>query len=117
MGIAAELVEALEQCVNGKIIAPDYLQSICSRLVLFGSPTEETLKVIDSCSFWKSPVGNERLISHPVRQPQLPMSTSQGQPIQPLNYAMIKRNLLGLTDRYELTCLPLQPPAQRPALY
>lgn len=45
VGIAAELVEALEQCVNGKMIAPDYLQSICSRLVLFGPPNSEEVKV------------------------------------------------------------------------
>ena len=31
IGIAAELVDSLERCVRGQMIAPEYLQDICGR--------------------------------------------------------------------------------------
>ncbi|XP_071946131.1 lisH domain-containing protein ARMC9-like isoform X2 [Antedon mediterranea] len=32
IGITAELVDSLENCINGKMVTPEYLQTVCARL-------------------------------------------------------------------------------------
>ncbi|XP_031574195.1 lisH domain-containing protein ARMC9-like [Actinia tenebrosa] len=43
IGIAAELVDSLEDCVRGKMVTPEYLQGICMRL--FSNATHESIDV------------------------------------------------------------------------
>ncbi|XP_072030947.1 lisH domain-containing protein ARMC9-like isoform X2 [Amphiura filiformis] len=43
IGITAELVDSLEQCINGNMVTPEYLQTVCSRL--FSNQLRESVDV------------------------------------------------------------------------
>ena len=92
IGVAAELVDSLEDAVRGKMVTPEYLQDICMRL--FSPSVRESLDVSKpgtASSMLRASVVNDELPS---------LSASVDVPYkQTLDYDKIKMNLLSLPER------------------
>lgn len=92
IGVAAELVDSLEDAVRGKMVTPEYLQDICMRL--FSPSVRESLDVSKpgtASSMLRASVVNDELPS---------LSASVDIPYkQTLDYDKIKMNLLSLPER------------------
>uniref|UniRef100_A0A3B3WPB6 LisH domain-containing protein ARMC9 n=1 Tax=Poecilia mexicana TaxID=48701 RepID=A0A3B3WPB6_9TELE len=98
IGITAELVDSLEATVSGKMISPEYLQSVCVRL--FSSQMRQS--AVQSTDFTRPgtvrTTHNHSYFSHP-RPKEVPMLPS-------LDYDKLKNDLVVGSDR--LKCLLLQ---------
>ena len=92
IGVAAELVDSLEDAVRGKIVTPEYLQDICMRL--FSPSVRESLDVSKpgtASSMPRASVINDEL---PRLFARVDVSYKQS-----LDYKKIKMNLLSLPER------------------
>eukprot|EP00051_Salpingoeca_urceolata_P015823 m.207063 g.207063 ORF g.207063 m.207063 type:complete len:831 (-) comp18511_c0_seq4:168-2660(-) len=82
VGIAAELVEALESCLRGRMVTPSYLQDVAERLNVFGSQTLEPLTTIP-----------------PPTQQVLQRRVVLSKKLCTLDFDKINRDLRSLTER------------------
>ncbi|XP_020624050.1 lisH domain-containing protein ARMC9-like isoform X2 [Orbicella faveolata] len=92
IGVAAELVDSLEDTVRGKMVTPEYLQDICIRL--FASSAGESLDV-------SKPGTASSILRASLVNDGLPgLSESVDVPYRPsLDYEKIKNHLLTLPER------------------
>lgn len=92
IGVAAELVDSLEDTVRGKMVTPEYLQDICMRL--FAPSVGESLDVSKpgtASSMLRASVANDGLPG---------LLASVDVPYKPsLDYEKIKKDLLTLPER------------------
>uniref|UniRef100_A0A7N6AA00 LisH domain-containing protein ARMC9 n=1 Tax=Anabas testudineus TaxID=64144 RepID=A0A7N6AA00_ANATE len=90
IGITAELVDSLEATVSGKMISPEYLQSVCVRL--FSSQMRQS--VVHSTDFTRPGTASSMLRASiaPQRSKEVPMLPS-------LDYEKLKKDLLEGSDR------------------
>ncbi|XP_040897066.1 lisH domain-containing protein ARMC9 isoform X3 [Toxotes jaculatrix] len=90
IGITAELVDSLEATVSGKMISPEYLQSVCVRL--FNSQMRQS--VVQSTDFTRPGTASSMLRASiaPQRSKDVPMLPS-------LDYEKLKKDLVEGTDR------------------
>ncbi|XP_054907215.1 lisH domain-containing protein ARMC9 isoform X2 [Poeciliopsis prolifica] len=97
IGITAELVDSLEATVSGKMISPEYLQSVCVRL--FSSQMRQS--AVQSTDFTRPGTASSMLRASIAlqRHKEVPMLPS-------LDYDKLKNNLVVGSDR--LKCLLLQ---------
>uniref|UniRef100_A0A3P9NMS0 LisH domain-containing protein ARMC9 n=1 Tax=Poecilia reticulata TaxID=8081 RepID=A0A3P9NMS0_POERE len=96
IGITAELVDSLEATVSGKMISPEYLQSVCVRL--FSSQMRQS--AVQSTDFTRPGTASSMLRASIALQPkEVPMLPS-------LDYDKLKNDLVVGSDR--LKCLLLQ---------
>ncbi|XP_067370792.1 lisH domain-containing protein ARMC9 isoform X2 [Channa argus] len=90
IGITAELVDSLEATVSGKMISPEYLQSVCARL--FSSQMRQS--VVQSTDFTRPGTASSMLRASiaPQRSKEVPMLPS-------LDYEKLKTDLVEGADR------------------
>ncbi|XP_028443077.1 lisH domain-containing protein ARMC9 isoform X3 [Perca flavescens] len=90
IGITAELVDTLEATVSGKMISPEYLQSVCVRL--FSSQMRQS--VVQSTDFTRPGTASSMLRASiaPQRAKEVPMLPS-------LDYEKLKKDLVEGSDR------------------
>ncbi|XP_044056316.1 lisH domain-containing protein ARMC9 isoform X2 [Siniperca chuatsi] len=90
IGITAELVDSLEATVSGKMISPEYLQSVCVRL--FSSQMRQS--VVQSTDFTRPGTASSMLRASiaPQRSKEVPMLPS-------LDYEKLKKDLVEGPDR------------------
>uniref|UniRef100_A0A4W6D922 LisH domain-containing protein ARMC9 n=1 Tax=Lates calcarifer TaxID=8187 RepID=A0A4W6D922_LATCA len=90
IGITAELVDSLEATVSGKMISPEYLQSVCVRL--FSSQMRQS--VVQSTDFTRPGTASSMLRASiaPQRPKEVPMLPS-------LDYEKLKKDLVEGSDR------------------
>uniref|UniRef100_A0A673XVL7 LisH domain-containing protein ARMC9 n=1 Tax=Salmo trutta TaxID=8032 RepID=A0A673XVL7_SALTR len=108
IGVTAELVDSLEATVSGKMISPEYLQSVCVRL--FSSQLRQS--AAQSIDFTRPGTGyysmspyddgyvsfTEVFIHFVLRPKEVPLLPS-------LDYDKLKRDLLGGSDRLKALLL------------
>lgn len=87
IGIAAELVDSLEDTIRGKMISSEYIQDICTRL--FSAPTQQSVDV------WKPGTTSNMLRASIVKTSQSMDHSSQ----LPLDFEKIKSGLTTLPER------------------
>ncbi|MED6251219.1 LisH domain-containing protein armc9 [Ataeniobius toweri] len=97
IGITAELVDSLEATVSGKMISPEYLQSVCVRL--FSSQMRQS--GVQSTDFMRPGTASSMLRASiaPQKPKEVPMLPS-------LDYEKLRKDLVDGSDR--LRCLLLQ---------
>ncbi|XP_026178965.1 lisH domain-containing protein ARMC9 isoform X2 [Mastacembelus armatus] len=90
IGITAELVDSLEATVSGKMISPEYLQSVCVRL--FSNQMRQS--VVQSTDFTRPGTASSMLRASiaPQRSKEVPMLPS-------LDYEKLKKDLVEGSDR------------------
>ncbi|XP_054458520.1 lisH domain-containing protein ARMC9 isoform X2 [Anoplopoma fimbria] len=90
IGITAELVDSLEATVSGKMISPEYLQSVCVRL--FSSQMRRS--VVQSTDFTRPGTASSMLRASiaPQKPKEVPMLPS-------LDYEKLKKDLVEGSDR------------------
>uniref|UniRef100_A0A8K9X1L0 LisH domain-containing protein ARMC9 n=1 Tax=Oncorhynchus mykiss TaxID=8022 RepID=A0A8K9X1L0_ONCMY len=96
IGVTAELVDSLEATVSGKMISPEYLQSMCVRL--FSSQLRQS--AAQSIDFTRPGTASSLLRASivPQRPKEVPLLPS-------LDYDKLKRDLLGGSDRLKALLL------------
>uniref|UniRef100_A0AAZ3QN26 LisH domain-containing protein ARMC9 n=1 Tax=Oncorhynchus tshawytscha TaxID=74940 RepID=A0AAZ3QN26_ONCTS len=96
IGVTAELVDSLEATVSGKMISPEYLQSVCVRL--FSSQLRQS--AAQSIDFTRPGTASSLLRASivPQRPKEVPLLPS-------LDYDKLKRDLLGGSDRLKALLL------------
>uniref|UniRef100_W5MBW3 LisH domain-containing protein ARMC9 n=1 Tax=Lepisosteus oculatus TaxID=7918 RepID=W5MBW3_LEPOC len=96
IGVTAELVDSLEATVNGKMITPEYLQSICVRL--FSNQMRQS--VAQSIDFTRPGTASSML------RASIPTPKSKDVPLLPsLDYEKLKKDLIYGTDRLKALLL------------
>uniref|UniRef100_A0A8B9UNH3 LisH domain-containing protein ARMC9 n=1 Tax=Anas zonorhyncha TaxID=75864 RepID=A0A8B9UNH3_9AVES len=90
IGVTAELVDSLEATVNGKMITPEYLQSVCVRL--FSNQMRQS--VAQSIDFTRPGTASTMLRASiaPVKMQDVPLLPS-------LDYEKLKKDLITGSDR------------------
>ncbi|NXG10326.1 ARMC9 protein, partial [Sakesphorus luctuosus] len=90
IGVTAELVDSLEATVNGKMITPEYLQSVCVRL--FSNQMRQS--VAHSIDFTRPGTASTMLRASlaPVKMQDVPLLPS-------LDYEKLKKDLMAGNDR------------------
>ncbi|KAF1557984.1 LisH domain-containing protein ARMC9, partial [Eudyptes schlegeli] len=90
IGVTAELVDSLEATVNGKMITPEYLQSVCVRL--FSNQIRQS--VAHSIDFTRPGTASTMLRASlaPVKMQDVPLLPS-------LDYEKLKKDLVTGNDR------------------
>ncbi|XP_019328425.1 PREDICTED: lisH domain-containing protein ARMC9 [Aptenodytes forsteri] len=90
IGVTAELVDSLEATVNGKMITPEYLQSVCVRL--FSNQMRQS--VAHSIDFTRPGTASTMLRASlaPVKMQDVPLLPS-------LDYEKLKKDLVTGNDR------------------
>uniref|UniRef100_A0A3Q3JMU6 LisH domain-containing protein ARMC9 n=1 Tax=Monopterus albus TaxID=43700 RepID=A0A3Q3JMU6_MONAL len=90
IGITADLVDSLEATVSGKMISPEYLQTVCVRL--FSSQMRQS--VVQSTDFTRPGTASSMLRASiaPQRSKEVPMLPS-------LDYEKLKKDLVEGSDR------------------
>ncbi|XP_009321867.1 PREDICTED: lisH domain-containing protein ARMC9 [Pygoscelis adeliae] len=90
IGVTAELVDSLEATVNGKMITPEYLQSVCVRL--FSNQIRQS--VAHSIDFTRPGTASTMLRASlaPVKMQDVPLLPS-------LDYEKLKKDLVTGSDR------------------
>ncbi|NWS76321.1 ARMC9 protein, partial [Crotophaga sulcirostris] len=90
IGVTAELVDSLEATVNGKMITPEYLQSVCARL--FSNQMRQS--VAQNIDFTRPGTSSGECLSH------LHCRRVQDVPLLPsLDYEKLKKDLVTGNDR------------------
>nr|XP_046247558.1 lisH domain-containing protein ARMC9 isoform X3 [Scatophagus argus] len=109
IGITAELVDSLEATVSGKMISPEYLQSVCVRL--FSSQMRQS--VVQSTDFTRPGTGyysmspyDDGYASSMLRASIAPQRPKEVPMLPSLDYEKLKKDLVEGPDR--LRCLLLQ---------
>uniref|UniRef100_UPI00398EFF81 lisH domain-containing protein ARMC9 isoform X2 n=1 Tax=Pristiophorus japonicus TaxID=55135 RepID=UPI00398EFF81 len=110
IGVTAELVDSLEATVNGKMITPEYLQSVCVRL--FSNQMRQSMaQSIDFTRpgtdvYIKNPFNSERSASSMLRASIVPTTKSKDVPLLPsLDYEKLKNDLTCENDRLKALLL------------
>ncbi|XP_039344584.1 lisH domain-containing protein ARMC9 isoform X1 [Mauremys reevesii] len=90
IGVTAELVDSLEATVNGKMITPEYLQSVCVRL--FSNQMRQS--IAHSIDFTRPGTASTMLRASlaPVKIQEVPLLPS-------LDYEKLKKDLVSGSDR------------------
>uniref|UniRef100_UPI003AAFEEDE lisH domain-containing protein ARMC9 isoform X2 n=1 Tax=Centroberyx gerrardi TaxID=166262 RepID=UPI003AAFEEDE len=90
IGITAELVDSLEATISGKMISPEYLQSVCVRLI----SSQMRQSVAQSTDFTRPGTASSLLRASiaPQRPKEVPMLPS-------LDYEKLKKDLVEGSDR------------------
>ncbi|XP_059507093.1 lisH domain-containing protein ARMC9 isoform X2 [Stegostoma tigrinum] len=97
IGVTAELVDSLEATVNGKMITPEYLQSVCVRL--FSNQMKQS--VAQSIDFTRPGTASSML-----RASVVPAMKSKDVPLLPsLDYEKLKNDLVYGNDRLKALLL------------
>ncbi|XP_060690101.1 lisH domain-containing protein ARMC9 isoform X2 [Hemiscyllium ocellatum] len=97
IGVTAELVDSLEATVNGKMITPEYLQSVCVRL--FSNQMRQS--VAQSIDFTRPGTASSML-----RASIVPTMKSKDVPLLPsLDYEKLKNDLVHGNDRLKALLL------------
>ncbi|KAJ7993439.1 hypothetical protein DPEC_G00272450 [Dallia pectoralis] len=93
--VTAELVDSLEDTVRGKMVSPEYLQSVCLRL--FSNQSQSSVQSVD---FTRPGTASSmlRASTAPTRPKEVPLLPS-------LDYVKLKRDLLGGSDRLKALVL------------
>ncbi|XP_073531379.1 lisH domain-containing protein ARMC9 isoform X2 [Phyllobates terribilis] len=96
IGVTAELVDSLEATVNGKLITPEYLQTVCTRL--FNSQLRQS--AAQSIDFTRPGTASSMLRASiaPMRPQEVPLLPS-------LDYEKLKKDLLYGSDRLKTLLL------------
>uniref|UniRef100_A0A3P8XKD3 LisH domain-containing protein ARMC9 n=1 Tax=Esox lucius TaxID=8010 RepID=A0A3P8XKD3_ESOLU len=94
--VTAELVDSLEDTVRGKMVSPEYLQSVCLRL--FSNHLRQSS--VQSVDFTRPGTASSmlRASTAPLRPQEVPLLPS-------LDYDKLKRDLLGGSDRLKALLL------------
>ncbi|XP_068445584.1 lisH domain-containing protein ARMC9 isoform X2 [Clinocottus analis] len=102
IGITAELVDSLEATVSGKLISPEYLQSVCVRL--FSSQMRQS--VVHSTDFTRPGTGyysmspyDDGYASSMLRASIVPQKSKEVPMLPSLDYEKLKTDLVGGSDR------------------
>ncbi|XP_062901773.1 lisH domain-containing protein ARMC9 isoform X3 [Mobula hypostoma] len=110
IGVTAELVDSLEATVNGKMITPEYLQSVCVRL--FSKQIRQNMaQSIDFTRpgtdvYIKSPCNSEGSASSMLRASIVPTMNSNDVPLlASLDYEKLKNDLICGNDRLKALLL------------
>ncbi|XP_072897293.1 lisH domain-containing protein ARMC9 isoform X1 [Hemitrygon akajei] len=110
IGVTAELVDSLEATVNGKMITPEYLQSVCVRL--FSKQMRQNMaQSIDFTRpgtdvYIKSPCNSEGSASSMLRASIVPTMNSNDVPLlASLDYEKLKNDLICGNDRLKALLL------------
>ncbi|XP_078063544.1 lisH domain-containing protein ARMC9 isoform X5 [Mustelus asterias] len=110
IGVTAELVDSLEATVNGKMITPEYLQSVCVRL-FSNQMRQNVAQSIDFTRpgtdvYFKSPCHSEGSASSMLRASIVPTTKSKDVPLLPsLDYEKLKNDLIYGNDRLKALLL------------
>ncbi|XP_078420049.1 lisH domain-containing protein ARMC9 isoform X2 [Cetorhinus maximus] len=97
IGVTAELVDSLEATVNGKMITPEYLQSVCVRL--FSNQMRQSMA--QSIDFTRPGTASSML-----RASIVPTTKSKDVPLLPsLDYEKLKNDLIYGNDRLKALLL------------
>ncbi|XP_068137383.1 lisH domain-containing protein ARMC9 isoform X2 [Hyperolius riggenbachi] len=96
IGVTAELVDSLEATINGKLITPEYLQSVCTRL--FNSQMRQS--VAQSIDFTRPGTASSMLRASiaPMKPQEVPLLPS-------LDYEKLKKDLVYGNDRLKALIL------------
>ncbi|XP_056132825.1 lisH domain-containing protein ARMC9 [Lampris incognitus] len=104
IGVTAELVDSLEATVSGKMISPEYLQSVCVRF--FGNQMRQS--VAQSVDFTRPGTGyysmspyDDGYASSMLRVSIAPQRPKEVPLLPSLDYEKLKRDLVGGTDRLQ----------------
>ncbi|XP_037626415.1 lisH domain-containing protein ARMC9 isoform X4 [Sebastes umbrosus] len=106
IGITAELVDSLEATVSGKMISPEYLQSVCVRL--FSSQMRQSVvqSVVQSTDFTRPGTGyysmspyDDGYASSMLRASIAPQRSKEVPMLPSLDYEKLKRDLVEGSDR------------------
>ncbi|XP_059507094.1 lisH domain-containing protein ARMC9 isoform X3 [Stegostoma tigrinum] len=105
IGVTAELVDSLEATVNGKMITPEYLQSVCVRL--FSNQMKQSVaQSIDFTRPGTSPCNSDGSASSMLRASVVPAMKSKDVPLLPsLDYEKLKNDLVYGNDRLKALLL------------
>ncbi|XP_028443076.1 lisH domain-containing protein ARMC9 isoform X2 [Perca flavescens] len=102
IGITAELVDTLEATVSGKMISPEYLQSVCVRL--FSSQMRQS--VVQSTDFTRPGTGyysmspyDDGYASSMLRASIAPQRAKEVPMLPSLDYEKLKKDLVEGSDR------------------
>uniref|UniRef100_A0A7N6FGN9 LisH domain-containing protein ARMC9 n=1 Tax=Anabas testudineus TaxID=64144 RepID=A0A7N6FGN9_ANATE len=101
IGITAELVDSLEATVSGKMISPEYLQSVCVRL--FSSQMRQS--VVHSTDFTRPGTVSKNIqpslfsASSMLRASIAPQRSKEVPMLPSLDYEKLKKDLLEGSDR------------------
>ncbi|XP_042339918.1 lisH domain-containing protein ARMC9 isoform X1 [Plectropomus leopardus] len=102
IGITAELVDSLEATVSGKMISPEYLQSVCVRL--FSSQMRQS--VVQSTDFTRPGTGyysmspyDDGYASSMLRASIAPQRSKEVPMLPSLDYEKLKKDLVEGSDR------------------
>lgn len=103
IGITAELVDSLEATVSGKMISPEYLQSVCVRL--FSSQMRQS--VVQSTDFTRPGTGycsmspyDDGYASSMLRASIAPQRSKEVPMLPSLDYEKLKKDLVEGLDRH-----------------
>ena len=88
IGIAAELVDSLEDTIRGKIISSEYIQDLCARL--FSAPMQQSVDVT-------KPGMTSNMLRASIAKASL--SSLENVNNQPLDFEKIKNDLTNLPER------------------
>nr|XP_006813646.1 PREDICTED: lisH domain-containing protein ARMC9-like [Saccoglossus kowalevskii] len=94
IGITAELVDSLESCINGNMVTPEYLQTVCIKL--FSSQVRESMDI-------SRPGTAGSLLRASVLPHREPSEASNALP--PLDYIKVKNDLIHADDRRQIFLL------------
>uniref|UniRef100_A0A7N8XCU0 LisH domain-containing protein ARMC9 n=1 Tax=Mastacembelus armatus TaxID=205130 RepID=A0A7N8XCU0_9TELE len=95
IGITAELVDSLEATVSGKMISPEYLQSVCVRL--FSNQMRQS--VVQSTDFTRPGTVSETTASSMLRASIAPQRSKEVPMLPSLDYEKLKKDLVEGSDR------------------
>ncbi|XP_042699858.2 lisH domain-containing protein ARMC9 isoform X7 [Chrysemys picta bellii] len=102
IGVTAELVDSLEATVNGKMITPEYLQSVCVRL--FSNQMRQS--IAHSIDFTRPGTGyyslspcDDGYASTMLRASLAPVKTQEVPLLPSLDYEKLKKDLISGSDR------------------
>ncbi|KAM6938225.1 lisH domain-containing protein ARMC9 [Lycodopsis pacificus] len=108
IGITAELVDSLEATVSGKMISPEYLQSVCVRL--FSSQMRQS--VVQSADFTRPGTGyysmspyDDGYASSMLRASIAPQKSKEVPMLPSLDYEKLKKDLVEGSDRLKALLL------------
>ncbi|KAM6962455.1 lisH domain-containing protein ARMC9 [Aplochiton taeniatus] len=108
IGVTAELVDSLEATVTGKMISPEYIQSVCVRL--FSSQMRySAAETIDftrpGTGYYSMSPYDDGYASSMLRASVAPQVPKEVPLLPSLDYERLKRDLLGGSDRLKILLL------------
>ncbi|KAM3932089.1 lisH domain-containing protein ARMC9 [Leptodactylus fuscus] len=101
IGVTAELVDSLEATINGKLITPEYLQSVCTRL--FNSQLRQS--AAQSIDFTRPGTCHDEDASSMLRASIAPMKPHEVPLLPSLDYEKLKKDLVYGNDRLKTLLL------------